>query len=350
MKLNPSEKRQSLVVNLDAVAGLIVQVQKKNGEIPWAHGDKTDPWDHVESAMGLTIAGYYREAEKAFCWLRDHQLEDGSWYASYRNGEPDDKTHDTNMTTYIAVGLFHYYLVTGNKPFLEDMWNTLESAMAFAVGLQTPEGEIHWAKSPDGVVDPTALLTGSSSIYMSLKCALAIAGILGLEKPSWRVALHKLGDAIRHKPHLFNMTKSRFSMDWFYPVLCGALSGTAAQQRMDKHWKKFIVQNHGVLCVSDQPWVTIAETSELCLALSAMGNSNLAGLVFDWIQERTFSDGTFWCGYTHPDVVIWPEEKMTWTNAVALMAADALYGLTPAGKIFDHQFWKNSAFSRYILP
>jgi hypothetical protein len=350
MKLNPSEKKQSLVVSLDAVAGLIARVQKKNGEIPWAHGDKTDPWDHVESAMGLTIAGYYREAEKAFGWLRDRQLEDGSWYASYRNGEPEDKTHDTNMTTYIAVGLFHYYLVTGNRQFLKDMWNTLEPAMEFAVALQAPEGEIYWAKSPGGIVDPTALLTGSSSVYMSLKCALVIAGILGMERPSWRVALHKLGDAIRHKPHLFNMTKSRFSMDWFYPVLCGALSGPAAQQRMDKHWKKFIVQNHGVLCVSDQPWITIAETSELCLALSAMGNNNLAGLVFDWIQERTFEDGTFWCGYTHPDVVIWPEEKMTWTNAVALMAADALYGLTPAGKIFDHQFWKNSAFSRYILP
>lgn len=139
-------------------------------------------------------------------------------------------------------------------------------------------------------------------------------------------------------------------MDWFYPVLCGAVSGPAALQRIDKYWKKFIVQNHGVLCVSDQPWVTIAETSELCLALSAMGNDNLAGLVFDWIQERTYEDGTFWCGYTHPDGVIWPEDKMSWTNAVALMAADALYGLTPAGKLFDHQFWEKSAFSEYILP
>ncbi|MBU4318227.1 MAG: phenyltransferase domain-containing protein [Proteobacteria bacterium] len=350
MNLSPSVKKQSLVISIDAVAGLIVQIQKDNGEIPWSEGDKTDPWDHVESAMGLTIAGYYRAAQKAYYWMRDHQLEDGSWYASYRNGEPDDKTHDTNMSTYIAVGLLHHYLVTGNKTFLAEMWDTMAAAIEFAVDLQTPEGEIYWAKSPDGIVDPTALLTGSSSVYMSLKCALAVAGILGIKRPLWREAFSKLGEAIRLKPHLFNMTKSRFSMDWFYPVLCGAVSGPAALQRIDKYWKKFIVQNHGVLCVSDQPWVTIAETSELCLALSAMGNDNLAGLVFDWIQERTYEDGTFWCGYTHPDGVIWPEDKMSWTNAVALMAADALYGLTPAGKLFDHQFWKKSAFSEYILP
>ena len=344
MELSPQKKKQNLNLNIEGVAGLIVQTQKANGEIPWFEGGKTDPWDHVESAMGLTIAGYFAEAEKAFFWLRDHQLEDGSWYAAYVNGEPDDKTHDTNMTTYIAVGLFHYYLVTKDKNLLRKLWPTMSAAIEFAVRLQSPDGEIYWASSPEGVVDPTALLTGSSSVYMSLKCALAVAGILDIEKPGWKTALDRLGDAICHKPHLFNMTKSRFSMDWFYPVLCGAVNGSSARKRIDKYWKKFIVENHGVLCVSDQPWVTIAETSELCLALSAMGNPEQAGLVFDWIQERTFDDGTFWCGFTHPDIVIWPEDKMTWTNAVALMAADALYDLTPAGKLFDHQFWKKSGF------
>jgi hypothetical protein len=37
-------------------------------------------------------------------------------------------------------------------------------------------------------------------------------------------------------------------------------------------------------------------------------------------------------------MVLWPEEKITWTNAVVLMAADALYDLTPAGRLFSHQF------------
>jgi hypothetical protein len=37
--------------------------------------------------------------------------------------------------------------------------------------------------------------------------------------------------------------------------------------------------------------------------------------------------------------VIWPGEKISWTNAVVLMAADALYSLTPASKLFNHNAW-----------
>jgi hypothetical protein len=133
------------------------------------------------------------------------------------------------------------------------------------------------------------------------------------------------------------MTKSRFSMDWFYPILCGVLTGDAARGRIEKYWKKFVVQNLGVCCVSDQPWITVAESSELVLALSAMGNDLLAKIVFSWVCDHTFDDGTYWCGFTYPDMVIWPEEKITWTNAVVLLAADALYGLTPAAKLFSHR-------------
>ena len=53
MKLKPSKLKQALAVDIEAIAELIVEIQKENGEIPWAHGDKTDPWDHVEAAMGL---------------------------------------------------------------------------------------------------------------------------------------------------------------------------------------------------------------------------------------------------------------------------------------------------------
>jgi hypothetical protein len=39
-------------------------------------------------------------------------------------------------------------------------------------------------------------------------------------------------------------------------------------------------------------------------------------------------------------MTVWPEEKITWTNAVVLLAADALFDLTPAGRIFNHRFWR----------
>jgi hypothetical protein len=345
--MNPLKKKFVCSIDMDAVASSIVNTQKENGKIPWSVGDKTDPWDHVEAAMGLGIGGYFAEAKNAFLWLKEIQLEDGSWYAAYQNGKPLDLTRDTNMSSYIAVGLFHYFLMTEDLDFLMRMYETMSRGIDFAISLQTPEGVIHWAKSPEGRVEPMALLTGSSSIYMSLKCGLAISGVLGIDKPAWKKSLYHLGHALNHNRHMFNVTKSRFSMDWFYPVLSGAVTGDKARKRIEKYWKKFIVNGNGVLCVSDQPWVTLSETSELCLSLSAIGNDALAGVVFGWIQNRKFEDNTFWCGYTVPEITVWPEEKITWTNAVVLMADDALYQLTPACNLFKHRFWESQPFFNF---
>ncbi len=329
--------------DVDAIGDLITTVQHSDGNIPWSEGDKTDPWDHVESAVGLTICGRTDEARDAFRWLKDRQLEDGSWYAAYRNGRPEDKTRDTNMTAYIAVGLYHYLRVTGDDPFVAAMMDTMAAAIDFAVSLQQPTGEIYWAISPEGRIDPMALLTGSSSIFMSLKCACHLAERFGRDPRRWARAADNLKGAIRYSQHRFNVEKSRFSMDWFYPVLTGAITGDAARRRIDHSWHRYVVDGYGVRCVDDEPWITIAETCELCLALAAMGDTARAEQVFGWIGDYRYADGTFWCGFTIPDMVIWPEEKITWTNAVALMAEDALYGLTPAGNLFDHRFWKRTA-------
>jgi hypothetical protein len=338
--------RQDLSVDVQALSRLILGNQLDSGAIPWCRGQKTDPWDHVESAMGLTVGGYPEAARRAYEWMRRSQLADGSWYAAYHGDRPDDLTRDANLSSYIAVGVYHYYLVTGDRGFTAAMWPTVSRAMDFALALQAPEGPIHWAISPKGRVDPMALLTGSSSVYMSLKCALKLAQVVeAAPPPRWRPALLLLEEALRQKRHLFNMTKSRFSMDWFYPILTGALTGEEARKRIDTYWKKFVVEGQGVRCVYDEPWVTIAETCELILALVAMGNDALARIVFSWISSKRFDDDTFWCGFTFPDMVIWPEDKITWTNAVVLMALDALYQLTPASQLFHHAAWERRALA-----
>lgn len=326
--------------NLEPVVTSIVNTQLPTGEIPWHPGGKTDPWDLVEAAMGLSVGGRLKEAIRAFGWMKANQLEDGSWHASYVNGTPEDKTRDANISSYLAVGVFHHYLITKEITFLESMWDTVKAGIDFALGLQAEGGEIHWAKSPRGAVDPMALLTGTCSVFMSVKCGLEIAKVLGREVVCWKNALYRIREAVRYRPHSFNISKSRFSMDWFYPILSGALTGKEAQKRVDRYWKKFVVEGQGVRCVSDEPWVTIAESSEFILALNAMGSRNQARIIFDWIEDRRYDDGSYWCGFTFPDMVIWPEDKLTWTNGVFLMAADALFDLTPAGRLFNHDFWQ----------
>ncbi len=348
MGLNDPKTIPSQALNVDSVVRFIQSLQRPSGDIPWHIDGKTDPWDLVESIMGLNVGQAFDASFKAFEWLKNNQNPDGSWYSSYINGKPEDRTCETHMAAYIAVGLFHTWLLTRQTDFLSSMWPTMEKGIEYAISLQTHTGEIYWAKSPEGKVDPMSLLAGSSSIFMSLKSALAIASILGKRKKTWEVAFKNLGQSIQDNIHTYNVSKSRFSMYWFYPILAGALTGKRAKQRIEKYWGKYVIEGQGARCVSDEPWVTIAETSELVLALHGMGAHEKAAIVFSWIQDRVYEDKSYWCGHTYPDMVIWPEEKISWTNAVVLMAADALYNLTPAANLFNHEAWDGFIFTDLV--
>ena len=155
--------------------------KKKTVRFPGRQGGKTDPWDHIESAMGLSIAGYFRQAERAYQWLVATQLADGSWWSETKDGVIINSTKETNFAAYIAVGVYHHYLITGNMEFLKTMWPTVSRGIQYAINMQAPDGEIYWARNQEGVMDKMALLTGCSSIYMSIKCALAIAEVLGIK-------------------------------------------------------------------------------------------------------------------------------------------------------------------------
>ena len=97
----------------------ILEVQSPDGSICWETSEKLDPWDHIEAGMGLIIGGKEKEAKIAFTWLKKNQEEDGSWFAEYRNGKPSCQRKESNFSAYIATGLWHYYLITKNKCFLE---------------------------------------------------------------------------------------------------------------------------------------------------------------------------------------------------------------------------------------
>lgn len=331
------QKRGSLPLDVKQIAAFVAGVQKKDGEIPWSLGGKTDPWDHVESAMGLTVGGFFREARMAYKWSAGMQMEDGSWWSYYENGQPRQNAYkDTNMTAYIAVGVLHYFTVTGDRSFLSSMWPTVEKAIDYCVRMQGAKGQMFWAKTKDGSIEKRALLTGSSSIYMSLMCAIKIAALLEQAKPRWKTTAVRLQNAITQAPEAFDNSKSMFSMDWYYPVLSGAFSGDNALRRIEKDWDKFVVSGWGVLCVSDQPWATMAETAELTIALAGVGDMKRAGVVFSMLWDKQYGDGSFWTGVTFPDRQIYTTDKTSWTSAAVLLAADMLYGLTPAWKFFRH--------------
>jgi hypothetical protein len=316
----------------------IANVQQDDGAIPWFPGGHLDPWDHVESAMGLTIGGRYEEAQRAYYWLEANQLPNGSWLASYKDGQVQDGTRaESNFVAYVATGVWHYYLVTADREFLDRMWPVVEGAMGFVLSLQGQQGQIYWCEDTTLGVQEDSLVTGCSSIFKSLECAINIATILERRVPDWDLARTKLGHALRHHPECFDRTwdsKSRFAMDWFYPVLTGVISGARGKQHLQSRWETFVVDQVGCHCVSDEPWVTVAESCELVMALLSVGERQKATQLFSWLHQFKDEDGSYWTGYVHRDEELWPLEKPTWTAGAILLAADALAEKTGAAKLF----------------
>ena len=74
-------------------------------------------------------------------------------------------------------------------------------------------------------------------------------------------------------------------MDWYYPVLGGALTGAEATERIEDGWDRFVVPGLGVRCVVPNPWVTGGESCELALALWAVGESDRALEILQSIQH-----------------------------------------------------------------
>ncbi|MEU5979467.1 prenyltransferase [Streptomyces sp. NPDC047315] len=317
------------------VAGIRAE-QRADGAIPWFRGHHLDPWDHTEAAMALDAAGEHGAAARAYDWLRTHQRVDGSWYAAYDDGDadrPTDRGAETNFTAYVAVGVWHHYLATGDESFLDRMWPVVRAAIAFVLELQQPGGQIGWKREPDGTPVTDALLTGSSSIHQALRCALAIAAERDEPQPDWELATGALAHAIRHHPERF-LDKSRYSMDWYYPVLAGAVTGAAAKARIAERWDDFVVPGLGVRCVSPNPWVTGGESCELALALWAAGESDRALDVLKSITHLRADGGMYWTGYVFDDDAIWPRERTTWTAGSLLLAVAALGGDEPTCTVF----------------
>jgi hypothetical protein len=208
----------------------------------------------------------------------------------------------------------------------------VQSAIDFVIDLQLSSGEICWARSDSGPVRE-ALLTGCASIHHSIRCALALAEFLEEPQPEWEVAVGQLGHALVAHPDAFKK-KDRHSMDWYYPILGGALRGYEAVDRLEQRWDDFVVPGLGVRCVDDRPWVTGAETCELVMALDALGYRAAAREQFAAMQHLREGDGSYWTGLVFADGKRWPVERTTWTGAAMILAADALSGATPGGTLF----------------
>ena len=172
-------------------------MQESDGAIPWTTGEHTDVWNHVECAMALLVGGEVVAAERALRWCAETQRRDGSWPMKTVAGSVEDASGETNMSAYLAVGLWHHWLVRRDRAVVDELWPTVRRALDWVVGLQLPFGGIAWSKEIGGRVNQEALLAGSSSIHQSLLAGVALGELVGDTQPDWELAGARLGHAVR---------------------------------------------------------------------------------------------------------------------------------------------------------
>jgi hypothetical protein len=124
-------------------------------------------------------------------------------------------------------------------------------------------------------------------------------------------------------------------MDWYYPVLTGAIVGEDAKIRLGDGWPTFAMEGLGVRCVSDEPWVTASETAETALAFAAIGDFATATDLLEWTRRHRRDDGSYVTGLVYPDEIVFPADETTsYTAAAVILAADAITGSSPASDLF----------------
>lgn len=309
-------------------AASIVAMQEPWGAVPWTVGEHVDMWNHVEAAMAMLVGGEVEAAERAYAWMPGLQRADGSFPMKIVGGLPEDERGDVNMTAYLAVGVWHHWLVRRDIAFVHEYWPVVRAALDWVVSQQVAWGGVNWTPTED-----FCLLTGNSSIYHSLRAGVALADLLDDPQPEWELAGGRLGHAVREHRDLF-ADKSTYSMDWYYPVLGGAVRGAAATDLLATRWDEFVVPGLGIHCVDSNPWVTGAETCELAMALDGLGDHRRALTLLADMQHLRESDGRYWTGWVYGDEatapdgeprnVYWPVEHTTYTAAAVILAVDAL--------------------------
>lgn len=321
---------------VEATATSIAAMQEPDGAVPWTVGEHVDVWNHVEAAMALLVGGQIEAAERAYDWCVETQRPDGSWPMKVVAGSVEDASGETNMSAYLAVGVWHHWLVRRDPAFVRRHWPAVRAGLDFVVGHQLRFGGIAWSQewrqNRPARVNEEALLAGSASIYQALRAGVALAGLMDQPQPEWEIAGGRLGHALRAHEDLF-LDKSEYSMDWYYPILGGAVRGAAADARLAAGWERFVEPGLGIRCVAANPWVTGAETCELVLALDAVGRRSQAHQLFADMQHLRDPEGRYWTGYVFPDEVRWPVEHTTYTAAAVVLASDALENRTAGSDI-----------------
>ena len=289
----------------------IISNQSSSGAIFWDEKGKCDPWDHCECLIALAIYEEWEHFWRGVNWFFTNLNEDGLIYAEFQNEKPSKLHYESHHAPYIIMPLIQASLIDKEQNYKKILTNEqllkLENIFEALNDFKDEDGYFYWAKDSNGYSD-NSLITASMSIFLSM---------VAKDKsfPKFNI------DMWQEKFNRDGVDRSRFSMDFYYPFLAGIKNN---KKEFIDLLDKYYVKGLGVKCVSEEPWVTFAESSECVISALIHDNEDIAKDIFNDIQQFQNEDGIFPTGYQYDMEIFWPEENSTWTNAAVIIAAHAL--------------------------
>ena len=281
----------------------IASLQLATGMIPWFPGGHCDPWNHVETAMALDVAGLHAEAERGLRVAGRHPARRRQLVELL----PARRQRRGGQARHQRVRVRRHRRVA---PLAVHVGPGLRRSPVADGGARHRLGAVDAPRRRHGDLGVHAddrpwnyaLLTGSSSIAHALRCGASLAR--ADQRAAARLDRRRrpaVPASINEHPRAFE-PKDRWAMDWYYPVLTGCLTGERAKVRLADGWDEFAMEGKGIRCVSDEPWITASETAECAIAHAAIGDLRTATDLVRWTRRHRRRDGAYYTGIVYPAI------------------------------------------------
>ena len=320
--------QQKVRENLLTTKNWILENQNKEGAILWDKKGKWDIWDHCECLIALAIYEEWEAFDKGIRYCMKLINEEGLVKSEFINNKVTKNFYEAHHAPYIFLPLLQKYYIDADKEYLESFKKEIQKINQGLQNFKGEDGFYFWALDKNGYAD-NSLITSTCSIELSRRAFNGICSIIGDENLIDPAVVISKTQLVSKRFNRDGIDRSRFSMDSYYPLLCGCGNEMQAKEVL----KKFYVEGLGVKCVIEEPWVTLAESSEFIIALFKVGMKSEALKIFSEIMQFKNNDGYFPTGYQYELDIFWPEENSTWTNAAIIMAADCLYDISGKQKV-----------------
>ena len=207
---------------------------------------------------------------------------------------------DTNVCAYIATGVWHHWLCTWDRAFVDHLWPTVQRALDWVLSMRRDDGTVLWACTDDDRPWNYSLLTGSSSHRPRPAMRRQPRG--AHQRAATRLARGRR-PVVRDDQRSSRRVRAQGPLGDGL-VLPGACRLPVRRARPRSAWptvgQTFAMEGLGIRCVSDEPWVTASETAECAIAHAAIGDLATATDLVRWTRPHRRRDGAYYTGLVYP--------------------------------------------------